>query len=362
MAIFVNYYQSQSGVVRGVSVYTAMMAKKMRSHNVSVLNVSWQKQRFIPTPISKYLTFPYQRLAKQSRASLIHLPGPFNPGCLTFNSKVVTTFHDQVNYDFYTQPTRGQSLLRRLESLAAARADYVITPSHFTAERTIARFPKFEGKIEVIYPGVEDVFFETRSVAECDRTFKKLAIAPTTSFILFVGAASPHKNHKRVVEAYAKLRRLHPELKLIMVGNIRKRREFPALLQQLKEQQISPGTDVIIPKQKLSSRDLSALYQKAKTFLFPSLYEGWGIVVGEAFASGTPTVISDIPVFQECFASGALMVDPNSVDAMVAGVDALLTTPALAAHYQQKGYELIKHRTWENTAKKTVSVYKKLSR
>ncbi|MGD1900034.1 MAG: glycosyltransferase family 4 protein [Phormidesmis sp.] len=361
MAIFVNYYQKKQSGVRGGSVYTAMMAKYMRSHNVNVFNVAWRSQRFIPDQFSKYLTFPYLRLARLSQSKIVHLPGPFNPGCLMPKSKVVTTFHDQVNYEFYKQPTHGQSLLMRLEALAAAKTDYVITPSHFSAERTLARFPKFEGKINVVYPGIDEIFFGRRSKVEREETLKKLSLSPTTPFLLYVGAISPHKNYRRVIESYAQLKGRYPDLKLIMIGSIRRRREFPILLKLVREKKLSLRNDIIIPKQKLSTLELSVLYQSAKVFLFPSFYEGWGIVVGEALASGTPTVISNIPVFKECFSGGALMVDPYSVESIVEGVDALLSTPSLREQHAEKGYKIVAGRTWENTAAETVKVYQKIS-
>ncbi len=361
MVTFVNYYQSEAAAIRGGSVYTAMLMDSLQSHNVKIFDVPWKDTKIIPSQISRYFTFPYRRLAAFSQRELIHLPSPFNPGALVFNNPILTTFHDQVNYEFYRTKTKGQRLLTYLEDLTAARTDYVITPSQFTAERTLARFPKFKGKLEVVYPGIDSIFFEQRSQLEREQLLSKLSLQPTDRILLYVGATTSHKNHNRVIETYAKLRQKYPDLKLIMIGKIRTRREFPALLRLLSEKNISIDIDVIIPQQSLSKTELSALYQSAAVFLFPSFYEGWGIVVGEAFASGTPTVISNIPVFKECFAGGALMVDPNSVEEISEGVDAMMSTPAMRARYIEKGYELIKHRTWKNTADETVRVYQQFS-
>jgi len=366
MVTFVNYYRSETAAIRGGSVYTAMMADSLRSqlgrsHNVKIFDAPWKSTKVIPTQISKYFTFPYRRLAAFSQKELIHLPSPFNPGALVFNSPILTTFHDQVTYEFYQTKTKGQRLLTYLEDLAAARTDYVITPSQFTAERTLARFPKFKGKLEVVYPGIDNLFFEQRSQLEREQLLLKLSLTPTDQFLLYVGAISPHKNHNRVIETYAKLRQKYPNLKLIMIGKIRTRREFPDLLRLLSEKNLSLNTDVIIPQQSLSKVELSALYQSAAVFLFPSFYEGWGIVVGEAFASGTPTVISNIPVFQECFSGGALMVNPSNVEEIVEGVDAMLNKPAVSAQYVKKGRELVKDRIWENTAAETIKVYQQFS-
>ncbi len=369
MVIFVNYYRDGAAAIRGGSVYTAMMAQNLRSPNilpdlltgVKVFDAAWKRTRVIQTQIDKYFTFPYRRLAAVSRGELIHLPSPFNPACLLHNRCVLTTFHDQVNYEFYQNKTKGQALLKSLEDLAAARTDYMITPSQFTAERTLARFPKFKGKLEVVYPGVGSVFFETRSQRQRDQIRQKLSLKPTDRFLLYVGAASPHKNHSRVVKAYSKLRQNYPNLKLIMIGKIRTRREFPNLVRLLSEKNLSIDTDIIIPRKSLSTIELSALYQSAAVFLFPSFYEGWGIVVGEAFASGTPTVISDIPVFKECFSGGALMVNPSSVEEIAEGVDAMLSQPAMRERYVKRGRELVQHRTWENTIAETIKVYRQFS-
>ena len=338
-------------------MYTTKMAENMPSHGVNVIDLPWKKQKFLPTQISQYLTFPYRRIAKLGEDDLLHLPGPFNPSCLSSRSKVITTFHDHVYYDHYPNPTKSQRLIKVIERLTAAKTDYVITPSQFTADRTLARFPKFKGKIEVAYPGVSDTFFERRTQDECDRALQAISLKPTDRFLLYVGALIPYKNHARVVAAYAKLKDTYPDLKLVMIGSIRRRPSFPKLVQWLKEKDFSLQTDVIIPEKKLSTQELSAIYQKASVFLFPSLYEGWGIVVGEAFASGTPSVISNIPVFQECFSGGALMVDPHSVDEMVEGVKAMLNSDQLKEQYTKRAAEIIQNQTWETSVKATVKAY-----
>jgi len=369
MTIFVNYYQQKTKAIRGGSVYASMLAQHLQSPDVNVFEASWKKRLFIPGLLNKYISFPYRRLAKLNCSALMHMPGPFNPSCLTFKGKVITTFHDQVNYDFYTQPTtqpatqpttqptKGQILLRQLEAITAAKTEYAITPSQFSADRLTARFPKFIGKTHVVYPGIEDIFFEVRSQPECDRTLKELRIQQSP-FLLFVGAISPHKNYQSVVATYARLRQTYPKMKLVMIGAIRGRREFASLLQDLRQRQLSLNIDVIIPMRRVSNLELSVLYQMASIFLFPSFYEGWGIAVGEALASGTPAVISDIPVFRECFAGGALMVNPHRVEDIVAGVVTLLNRPGLRDSYRQQGRSLVKARRWNNVAVDTINVYR----
>ncbi|MEM9150189.1 MAG: glycosyltransferase family 1 protein [Cyanobacteria bacterium P01_F01_bin.3] len=371
MTVFVNYYRQESTAVclsgrsrpvRGGEVYTAVLARYLRSHGIDIFDVPWQKGKLLPDQLSQYLSFPYRRLAKRAGSQLVHLPSPFNPGCLALKGRTITTFHDQVNYDFYSRPTRGQRLLRQLEKLTAARTDYVISPSQFSAERTQARFPKFKDRTHVVYPGVSDVFFETRSLKEKERVLKKLFLLPSTPFLLYVGSTNPHKNHQSVVETYAQLLRHYPQMKLVMVGAIRERREFSSLVKDFDKKGLCLDANIVIPRETLSPLELSALYQSASVFLFPSFYEGWGIVVGEALASGTSAVISNIPVFRECFTGGALMVNPHSIEEMIGGVEAMLIRPELSRLYAQRGRKLVAERTWDNTAKATVDVYNNYTR
>jgi glycosyltransferase involved in cell wall biosynthesis len=168
----------------------------------------------------------------------------------------------------------------------------------------------------------------------------------------------PRKNLSRVVEAFALLRERRPELphRLAIVGRIGWGVE--PLQQRVRELQL----ESVVPfAGYVADEDLPALYSAADLFVYPSLYEGFGIPPLEAMACGTPVVTSNVSSLPEVVGDAALSVNPLDVEAMASAMEKVLTDAALRQTLSERGLERARAFTWERMARLTIEVYQEVS-
>jgi glycosyltransferase involved in cell wall biosynthesis len=159
---------------------------------------------------------------------------------------------------------------------------------------------------------------------------------------LFVGTLEPRKNLKRLLQAYEILKSRKTDLQLVIAGSD-------------GWEQISPKTD-IIRAEKPSSHDLAALFSGAEVLAYPSLYEGFGLPILEAFWYGVPVVTSDVSSLPEVGGAAAVYVDPHEADAIADGIQ---TAVKKKKELIQKGKKQLKKFSWKTAAQQTLDVYRK---
>lgn len=167
-------------------------------------------------------------------------------------------------------------------------------------------------------------------------------------YLLHVGNRVEHKNVDLIFAAFTRLTKTDPTLQLVLSGQ--GMADEPTRLAELG---IEDRTHVV----RLSDRDLPGAYQHAQAFVFPSRYEGFGLPLVEAMATGCPCVISDAPALLEVAGSAADVIDPDDVDALTAALERLLGDPALAARRRVEGRERAALFTWRRTAELTAKGY-----
>jgi glycosyltransferase involved in cell wall biosynthesis len=161
-------------------------------------------------------------------------------------------------------------------------------------------------------------------------------------FLLYPARPWPHKNHARLLQAFALLRRERPELKLVLTGGRHKGGAAP------------PGVDV---RGLVSADELASLYRRAACLVFPSLYEGFGQPPLEAMASGCPVAASNIPAIAEACGEAAALFDPNSAEDMAAVIAGVLDAPL---RFTYAGLERARGFTWAETARRHEAVYRSI--
>jgi glycosyltransferase involved in cell wall biosynthesis len=171
------------------------------------------------------------------------------------------------------------------------------------------------------------------------------------NYILFTGQRSAYKNFGRFIEAVAPLL-INYNLQLICTGQ-KFTKDENALLNQYK---ITEKTKSIFA----SENELQDLYSKALLFVFPSLYEGFGFPILEAFSSGCPAVLSNTSCFTEIAENAAIFFDPYSVDDMREKIEKVILDHSLQSLLIKKGFEQVKQFTWEKTVNQTYQLYSKL--
>jgi glycosyltransferase involved in cell wall biosynthesis/uncharacterized membrane protein len=227
--------------------------------------------------------------------------------------------------------------------------DAVLTASQ-TSRTDIARYlGLLPSRIHVIPLGVGDRF---RPVpwAQMASALSRAGLAP--GYILFVGSAEKRKNLDRLLRAYARLRAFDDMPPLAIAGPARL--ASTSLMKVIQDLELAGHVIVIgyIP-----DADLPALYSGASLFVFPSLYEGFGLPPLEAMACGVPVVCSNAASLPEVVGDAALTVDPCDVEALAWAMHRVLADPELAADLRVRGLARSGMFTWERTTQETVAVY-----
>lgn len=267
---------------------------------------------------------------------------------------VVATIHDIIHL-LYPEflPSRlaffyAQRMIRRTLS----RGDRIIAVSKNT-KADLARYFQVDGaKIQVVYNGVDDSFRQRLPAEDVDRWLQRLEIE--RPYLLFVGnAAKPHKNLDNVIQAFAKARKRQPFAgKLVCVGD-----RGPATYKlEQRAQQLGVGEQVVMLGH-VAGEALPALYQGATLFLYPTLYEGFGLPVIEAMASGVPVITSDTSALKEIAEGHAHLVDPLDVGAIAEAIGQCMADPEHRASLSRLGLRRAETFQWRRTAERTLEIY-----
>src|ERR1700693_2084241 len=270
-----------------------------------------------------------------------------------WKTRAVVTIHDIIHL-LYPQflPNRAAHVYARfMIRRALKRADRIVTVSYNTRRDLVDYFGIPAARIEVIYNGVSPRFRPDIPREEKLRVAGKLGIS--FPYLLFLGGEKPHKNVRNVVRAFGKARREHslPHA-LVLAGPLP---PSPARLEALIA--ALDISDTVHRPGIVDEADLPALYAGADAFLYPTLYEGFGLPVVEAMGCGTPVLTSSTSALKEIAGGHALLVDPMDVDAISAGIGLLATDANARAEYIALGRKRALDFSWDKAAQRTLEVY-----
>ncbi len=326
---------------------------------------NWEAfQPTVPTFTKVLADFPWYTVAEQrgmprvvagANVDLMHYPH-FNVPFFTPRPFVVT-IHDLILTHF---PTRRATTLGPLKyavkqlgyrltlSRAVSRAAKIITVSEFTKQDIRSYFGYDPKKIVVTYEAV-DPFPET--MVDVPAVLQKHDIRQP--YLLYVGNAYPHKNLEKLIAVMQELPAAQKTLQLVIVG---KADYFQNRIRQLVHD-AGIGNRVRFPGY-VADTELGVLYQQAHAFIFPSLYEGFGLPPLEAMAYGTPVLSSDAACMKEILGKAALYFNPNATRGMLAALQQLASTPELRSQLIAAGKQQVAQYRWQNLAESTLRVYR----
>ena len=273
---------------------------------------------------------------KESDFDVFH-PTYYDPYFLSYlkNKPFVLTVHDMIHELFPQYFISDKNTVINKKKLILS-ANKINVNSECTKNDLIKLFPDVKEKITVIHHS-------------CN--FKQLEeILPKEKYILFTGARGGYKNFNTFLQAAAPLL-IKYDFNLICTGHPFNNEEN-ILINNL---QIMNRVSCVFA----SENQLVELYSKATAFVFPSLYEGFGIPILEAFSSNCPAVLSNTSSLPEIGGDAAIYFDPNSIDDMRIQIERVLTSTTLQNQLIGKGREQLKQFSWEKCAKETMEVYKK---
>ena len=270
----------------------------------------------------------------------------------------IVTVHDLwlERYPEYSKKVFGQKAASRRAKSTAHRARTVVTVSDFSAREIADIYEVPADRIAVIHNGVSEDFHPIIDEAAIASLRRDLSL-PASGFILFVGGADPRKNHRMFLEG---VQQCLPALRgraVVLVGDaIHPFGDYRETARQL-------GIDAHIRcPGRTSRRQLRVLYSYADVFVFPSLYEGFGMPVLEAMACGAPVITSTTSALPEVAGDAAILVDPENPEELGHAMTRLLDDPRAREQARSRGFARVKSFSWVDAAARTLALYRRLCR
>lgn len=272
--------------------------------------------------------------------------------------KGIVTIHDVIHLRFpeYLPHPAAYYYAKGMMWAAAKSARKIITVSECSKQDIVQYLGVPEEKIEVIYNGI-DVERKTPGVSGDSGSLEN-RFGISRKYILYLGNFLPHKNHEMLVKAYSLLKRQQkiPHCLVLVGKNEKMRQQLEALIAEEKLE------DDVILTGFVESEWLPALYAHADLFVYPSIYEGFGLQALEAMAYHIPVAISNVAALPEIAGDAAIQFDPKSIESMADAIYQALTDQGLRASLIEKGKQRLKHFSWQEMARKTVEIYQHVIR
>lgn len=316
-------------------------------------------QTFFAPPNSLSTRFLLSRQVDFEGVDLFH--SPFNVLPADLPVPAVFTLHDimwLIDPWFCTSKLWKRwvtgTYYRTLIPRSVRESEAILTVSDHSRRAITDRFPDAADRVDVTYNGI-DPFFRPIPPAEGWPELAKW-LSPKSRFVLIVGQGTPYKNHIGALRGFIEAFADDPDVYLVMVRRLHGRADA-ALRSLLDDPRLNSR---IIQLDYVSNIELRALYSMATAFLFPSLYEGFGLPALEAMACGTPVVSSDRGAPAEVLSDGAVLVDPTAPKAIAAGLRRLFSDAEFCEKMAQKGLQRSRQFQWKDCARRALTTYRQL--
>ena len=307
------------------------------------------------TDHSEHFRFPY--FVSKLGCDLVHFP--LNRVPLLMRCPYIVTVHD-LGVLLFPDTSRFRRILRNFRfERGLLRARCVIAVSAATKRDLLKLVAISPSRVRLVYNAPDPKFFsKVRSgVKERERILERYQIRHP--FLLYAGTIRPQKNIPRLVEAFAVIRgemETNPEykdLRLIIIGDEISR--YPAVRRAVMQSRVEQSVRFLgfVPFETLR-----VFYEMASAFVFPSLYEGFGLPPLEAMASGTPVVASGISALPEAVGDAAMLVNPENVFDIARGIREVLLNGDLRAGLIDRGYQHAGHFSWTRNAAEVITIYR----
>ncbi|OGI16373.1 MAG: hypothetical protein A3J63_02130 [Candidatus Moranbacteria bacterium RIFCSPHIGHO2_02_FULL_40_12b] len=344
--------------------YVLFFDFRVREKDVKKFTLPNVKIKFYPfSDYKKYLPVAYSEilgtatLAKE-KLDILHSVSPLSRIPAGYRGKSVVTFNDMAIYQC-SQCFPRLKLAREkvVYNLMARKADKIIAVSN-SVKNDLEKFLNVAPeKIKVIYSGLDKRFFEWTPENQ-NKVLEKFGIKG--KYVLFLGTLEPAKNISRLLEAFAIFKEKRKkangnkfDYQLVLAG---KRgwlsQEYPRIAKDLGVEKNVVFTGYII------GDELVPLFKNSEFFILPSLYEGFGTTMLEAFATGTPAIVSRVSSIPEIADNAAHFINPVDKEGIAEAMLKFSSDENLKNEYRQKGLEQVKKFDWEKCARETLEVYK----
>jgi glycosyltransferase involved in cell wall biosynthesis len=312
-------------------------------NNISIKKIN------APNLLWKNIRLPFALMS--DKAHLVHLPSytiPFWAPCPT-----IVTIHDVI-FAFHPEWCSKKQHIRfkHLVRLSAKKANAIIVVSNSTKKELLDLTKISEDKIYLTYLAADEIFKPNKDPLVLENLRQKYNFKE--DYILHVGSLHPRRNIERIINAFSHLKKeIDKKIIFILVGQwFDKKNKLNDMAKKLNIINYIKHIDYV------PDDDLVKLYNFADLFIYPSLYEGFGLPVLEAMACGTPVITSNISSLPEITGDAAFLVDPYNVYEMKEAMKSILLEKELHSRLIEKGFKKIKNYTWNKAAEKTLEIYK----
>lgn len=356
--------------IDGIGTYTKNLYETLIINNQQVIPISFPntKKRMISAfPNGRILNFSYSVSTISSFINpinlnrnlikdidILHVTDHMLPKIR--HVPMIATICDSIMFkrsDWHWNTIRFGYIKKWLRKKTMFWADHFITISNAMVPELVEDIGIKPEKISVVHLGVAEHWFEKISEENKTRVLKKFNLPDR--FILFTGTVQPKKNLSRIIQAYLQLPNdIQNEFPLVIVGR-------PGL----GSEESLLAIETLVKKRKgfwlnyVAIEELQALFQCATLYIHPSLHEGFGLTILEAFASEVPTITSNITALPEVANGAAYLVDPYSISEITHALNSLLTSSTMRTELIQKGSIRAKQFCWTTCMRETIKIYKK---
>lgn len=303
----------------------------------------------------------FRAAVEHLHCDLVHFPNLFSfPRALP--CPYVMTVHDMLEHMSRPAPARiWRSLYFQLTRRVLRGAERIFAVSNFTKSEIEKLFEIPSNRIEVVYNAIDERFLHGHA-SPGDRELIAKRYQVTYPFLLYAGRISPHKNVVRMIEAFSALKtelereQAYPDLKLIIIGDDLSGNP------DLRRTVVRSGVQNDVRFLGFVPIDvLRIFYDEAKVFVFPSLYEGFGLPPLEAMAHGTPIVTSNVSSLPEVVGNAAVLVNPENVFEIMHALHRVLTDQALRGRMKERGEQQVAKFSWEKSVARILNVYRQVA-
>lgn len=290
--------------------------------------------------------------SKYRSFDLVHFIDYSSP-YFTINVPIITTIHDLTYFKFPETFSYGSYKIKAiLAPISIKRSKIIIADSENTRNDISEMFPGTKDKIRVIYPGRPD-FKAVEDKKLVEDTKRKYGIEG--EYIMVVGTLEPRKNLKSLIKAFKLMYDRVKDIKLVIVG--KKGWLYKEVFEILEE---SKFKNAVIFTGYVPQEDLPCLYSGAQCFVYPSIYEGFGLPPLEAMCCGTPVVVSNTSSLPEVVGDAGIYVKPFEIESIADGILKVIGSSSLKETLVNKGYKQVEKFDWDSAAHRIIDVYREI--
>jgi glycosyltransferase involved in cell wall biosynthesis len=302
-----------------------------------------------PYSIAEQIRLPLSLV--RERVHLLHEPHYVLPPAV--RCRTVVTIHDCIHLMFpqYLPGTLAHVYARVSMWSAVRKSDRILTVSEASKRDILRFFDIAPEKVDVIYNAIDERFLRSPDDESMDRIKQRYQL--NHPFLLYVGNIKPHKNLERLIDAFGRARAAGlDDLRLIIVGD--ELSKYPPLRQAVHRHRL----DKYVRFLGFQPYDtLAVFYRLARAFVFPSLYEGFGLPPLEAMACGTPVITSNVSSLPEVAGGAALLVDPYDPASIAEAITRAVTDEGLREELSRRGLARAREFSWEQSVSAVHRIY-----